>query len=43
MAPVGQHQGPRWASEEAYQAWVSSPAFAHGHRGVGTQGGHPGA
>jgi heme-degrading monooxygenase HmoA len=33
----------RWASEEAYQAWVSSPAFAHGHRGAGGQGGHPGA
>jgi heme-degrading monooxygenase HmoA len=29
----------RWASEEAYQAWVSSPAFAHGHRGAGAHGG----
>lgn len=22
-----------WRDEEAFQAWVSSPAFAHGHRG----------
>ena len=22
----------RWRDEEAFQAWVSSPAFAHGHR-----------
>ncbi|MEK9660100.1 MAG: antibiotic biosynthesis monooxygenase [Chloroflexota bacterium] len=32
----------RWASEEAYQAWVSSSAFAYGHRGAGGPGGHPG-
>jgi heme-degrading monooxygenase HmoA len=25
----------RWRDEEAFQAWVASPAFAHGHRGVG--------
>ena len=22
----------RWRDEEAFQAWVSSPAFAHGHQ-----------
>jgi heme-degrading monooxygenase HmoA len=22
----------RWRDEEAFEAWVSSPAFAHGHR-----------
>ena len=22
----------RWASEEDFQAWLASPAFAHGHR-----------
>lgn len=22
----------RWRDEEAFQAWVSSPAFGHGHR-----------
>jgi len=22
----------RWADEETFQAWVSSPAFGHGHR-----------
>jgi len=32
----------RWRDEEAFQAWVASPAFAHGHRGVSGQGGgHP--
>jgi heme oxygenase (mycobilin-producing) len=25
----------RWRDEEAFQAWVNSPAFAHGHRGTG--------
>lgn len=25
----------RWRDEESFQAWVRSPAFAHGHRGVG--------
>jgi len=31
----------RWRDEEAFQAWVSSPAFGHGHRGAG--GGEGGA
>jgi heme-degrading monooxygenase HmoA len=36
----------RWRDEESFQAWLSSPAFAHGHRsegasseGQGPQGG----
>lgn len=24
----------RWRDEEAFQAWVNSPAFSHGHRGA---------
>ena len=24
----------RWRDEAAFQAWVASPAFAHGHRGA---------
>ena len=28
----------RWRSEEDFKAWVSSPAFEHGHRAHGTQG-----
>lgn len=29
----------RWESEEAFNAWVSSPAFAHGHaRSAGPDG-----
>jgi heme-degrading monooxygenase HmoA len=24
----------RWRDEEAFQAWVSSPAFGHGHQGT---------
>lgn len=28
----------RWRDEEAFQAWVRSPAFAHGHRGVSGPG-----
>lgn len=24
----------RWRDEEAFNAWVASPAFAHGHRGT---------
>jgi len=28
----------RWRDEEAFQAWVASPAFAHGHRGVTGEG-----
>ena len=23
----------RWRDEEAFQTWLNSPAFAHGHRG----------
>lgn len=29
----------RWRDEEAFQAWVSSPAFAHGHRSAAERGG----
>ena len=25
----------RWRDEDAFVAWTSSPAFAHGHRGAG--------
>src|ERR1700689_1274745 len=25
----------RWRDEASFAAWVSSPAFAHGHRGAG--------
>src|SRR5436190_17288204 len=33
----------RWRDEEAFQAWVSSPAFGHGHQGPRPAGGaHPG-
>ena len=28
----------RWASEEDFQAWASSPAFQHGHRAHSTEG-----
>ena len=31
----------RWADEESFQAWVSSPSFAHGHRVEGTGPGGP--
>ena len=36
----------RWADEASFQAWVESPAFAHGHRseterGDSESGGHP--
>jgi heme oxygenase (mycobilin-producing) len=31
----------RWRDEDAFNAWVSSPAFGHGHRGAG--GGEGGA
>ncbi|MCB1004784.1 MAG: antibiotic biosynthesis monooxygenase [Acidimicrobiales bacterium] len=30
----------RWRDEAAFEAWLASPAFAHGHRSEG--GGHPG-
>jgi heme-degrading monooxygenase HmoA len=32
----------RWADQETFDAWLASPAFAHGHRGV-QSGGQPGA
>jgi heme-degrading monooxygenase HmoA len=37
----------RWRDEAAFEAWLSSPAFAQGHAGTGAQagaeaGGHPG-
>jgi heme-degrading monooxygenase HmoA len=28
----------RWRDEESFQAWLSSPAFAHGHRSEGPAG-----
>jgi heme-degrading monooxygenase HmoA len=33
----------RWRDEESFNAWLQSPSFAHGHRGVSGGGGHPGA
>jgi heme oxygenase (mycobilin-producing) len=32
----------RWRDEASFAAWVSSPAFAHGHRGVSATGGQGG-
>lgn len=32
----------RWRDEEAFEAWMASPAFGHGHRGGG-EGSSPGA
>lgn len=34
----------RWKDEESFDAWVNSPAFAHGHQSEGGSGsgGHPG-
>jgi heme oxygenase (mycobilin-producing) len=38
----------RWRDEASFEAWRTSPAFAHGHRSEGAggpqggQGGHPG-
>jgi heme-degrading monooxygenase HmoA len=29
----------RWASEDAFQAWVSSPGFAEGHRSAAERSG----
>ena len=29
----------RWRDEASFQAWVSSPAFAHGHRSASERGG----
>jgi len=28
----------RWRDKEAFEAWVASPAFAHGHRGPSGDG-----
>ncbi|KFF60336.1 antibiotic biosynthesis monooxygenase [Cryobacterium sp. MLB-32] len=33
----------RWADEESFQAWVSSPAFGHGHRSEAPADGEPAA
>lgn len=32
----------RWRDEESFAAWVSSPAFAHGHAGTARPGPHGG-
>ena len=29
----------RWRDEESFQAWVSSPAFGHGHRSAAERSG----
>ena len=29
----------RWRDEEAFQAWLNSPAFSHGHRSAAERGG----
>jgi heme-degrading monooxygenase HmoA len=31
----------RWRDEAAFEAWVNSPAFAHGHRSASGQEGSP--
>lgn len=33
----------RWRDDAAFDAWVASPAFGHGHQGAGAPGasGHP--
>jgi heme-degrading monooxygenase HmoA len=31
----------RWDSEDSFQAWVSSPAFGHGHRAHAERSGGP--
>ncbi|HET9658313.1 MAG TPA: antibiotic biosynthesis monooxygenase [Kineosporiaceae bacterium] len=31
----------RWRDEAAYQAWTTSPAFGHGHRGTAGADGRP--
>jgi len=28
----------RWRDKASFEAWVASPAFAHGHRGVSGEG-----
>ena len=32
----------RWRDEESFQAWVSSPAFSHGHAGADRPAPHGG-
>ncbi|RFA07812.1 antibiotic biosynthesis monooxygenase [Subtercola boreus] len=31
----------QWSDEESFQAWVSSPAFSHGHRSEAEREGKP--
>ena len=31
----------RWKDEESFNAWVSSPAFMHGHKGLAADGDNP--
>jgi heme oxygenase (mycobilin-producing) len=31
----------RWRDEAAFEAWVNSPAFAHGHRSASEHAGEP--
>lgn len=31
----------RWRDEAAFEAWTSSPAFAHGHRSAAERAGEP--
>ena len=41
----GRHQWlvvTRWSDEEAFQRWVASPAFAHGHAGADRPAPHGG-
>ncbi len=33
----------RWRDEAAFDAWVNSPAFGHGHRGASSEGAESGA
>jgi heme-degrading monooxygenase HmoA len=33
----------RWRDEDAFQAWVASPAFAHGHRSAAERAGGDGS
>jgi len=33
----------RWADDESFQAWVSSPAFGQGHRSEAERAGQPAA
>ena len=32
----------RWRDEESFQAWLSSPAFGHGHAGADRPAAHGG-